>query len=105
MLWREVERYVEKRSGRVILDDTVIGEIHSKHIELTHYRWSGKHHKVMKGIGLITLVWTEGVNRFPVDCRIYDNDGHDMSKKDHFREMVMTASAWGFLPSFVMFDR
>jgi len=57
-LWNEVERYVEKRNGWLILDDTVIDKIHSKQIELTHYQWSGKHHKVVKGIGLITLVWT-----------------------------------------------
>ena len=103
-LWNEVERYIEKRSGWLILDDTVIDKIHSKQIELTHYQWSGKHHKVVKGIGLITLVWTDGINTFPIDYRIYDKDGDEMSKNDHFREMVMTASARGFQPYFVMFD-
>lgn len=103
-LWSEVERYIEKRSGWLILDDTVIDKIHSKHIELTYYQWSGKHHKIVKGIGLITLVWTDGINTFPVDYRIYDKDGDEMSKNDHFREMVMTASARGFQPYFVMFD-
>jgi hypothetical protein len=103
-LWNEVESYIEKRSGWLILDDTVIDKIHSKQIELTYYQWSGKHHSVVKGIGLITLVWTDGVNTFPVDYRIYDKDGDELSKNDHFREMITTASTRGFQPYFVMFD-
>jgi len=99
-LWNEVERYVGKRSCWL----TVIHNIHSKQIELTHYQWSGKHHKVVKGIGLITLVWTDGINTFPIDYRIYDKEGDEMSKNDHFHEMVMTVSARGFQPYFVMFD-
>jgi len=51
-LWNEVEPYIEKRSRWLIVDDTVIDKIHSKQIELTYYQWSGKHHSVVKGIGL-----------------------------------------------------
>ena len=103
-LWNEVERFVEKRNGWLILDDTVLDKIYSEQIELTYYHWSGKHHKIVKGIGLITLVWTDGVNTFPVDYRIYDKDGDELSKNDHFRDMVKTASDRGFQPYFVMFD-
>ena len=74
-LWDEVAPFVEKRNGWLILDDTVIDKIYSKHIELTHFQWSGKHHKVVNGIGLVTLVWTDGTNTFPVDYRIYDKEG------------------------------
>ena len=103
-LWDEVAPYVEKRSGWLVLDDTVIDKIYSKEIELTYYQWSGKHHKVVQGIGLITLVWTDGVNTFPVDYRIYDKDGDELSKNDHLRQMLHTASVRGFQPYFVMFD-
>jgi putative transposase len=103
-LWEEVESLIERRNGWLILDDTVIDKIHSERIELTYYQWSGKHHKVVKGIGLITLVWTDGTNTFPVDYRIYDKTGDEMSKNDHFREMLKTASVRGFQPYFVMFD-
>jgi putative transposase len=95
-LWNEVERYVERWNGWLILDDTVIDKVYSEQI--------GKHHKIVKRIGLITLVWTDGVNTFPVDFRIYDKDGDERSKNDHFREIVMTASTRGFQPYFVMFD-
>jgi len=103
-LWNEVERFVEKRNGWLILDDTVLDKIYSKQIELTYYQWSGKHHKIVKGIGLITLIWTDGVNTFPVDYRIYDKKGDELSKNDHFRDLVKTAADRGFQPYFVMFD-
>jgi hypothetical protein len=103
-LWNEVEPYIERRCGWLILDDTILDKIHSKHIELTYYQWSGKHQKVVKGIGLITLVWTDGINTFPIDYRIYDKNGDELTKNDHFREMILTASVRGFQPYFVMFD-
>jgi len=54
-LWDEVAPYVGKRSGWLVLDDTVIDKIYSKQIELTYYQWSGKYHKVVYDISLITL--------------------------------------------------
>jgi hypothetical protein len=103
-LWCEVESFVEKRNGWLIVDDTVLDKIHSKKIELTYFQWSGKHRKVVKGIGLITLVWTDGTNTFPIDYRIYDKDGDNLSKNDHLRSMLQTAADRGFVPYFVMFD-
>lgn len=103
-LWSEVEPFIEKRTGWLILDDTVIDKIYSKRIELTYFQWSGKHHKVVKGIGLITLVWTNGINTFPVDYRIYDKDEDALSKNEHFRDMLKTAVARNFQPYVVMFD-
>ena len=103
-LWREVQPFIEKRSGWLVIDDTVIDKIHSQHIELTYFQWSGKHRKVVKGIGLITLVWTDGSNTYPVDYRIYDKDGDMLSKNEHMRDMLKSAFERGFHPSFVMFD-
>jgi len=79
-LWDEVKPFIEKRNGWLILDDTVIDKIYSQHIEMTQYQWSGKFHKVVKGIGLVTLVWTDGTHSFPVDYRIYDKKGDGLSK-------------------------
>ena len=99
-LWKEVEPFIERRIGWLILDDTVIDKIYSERIELTYYQWSGKHHKIVKGIGLITLVWTDGTNTYPIDYRIYDKDGDEMSKNAHFREMINGANERNFQPSF-----
>ena len=103
-LWAEVEAYVEKKSGWLVLDDTILDKIHSKKIECTYYQWSGKHHKVVKGIGLITLIWTDGNVSFPIDYRIYDKNVDDKTKNIHLQDMVLTASQRGFNPSFIMFD-
>ena len=34
--------------------------------------WSGKHKRVVRGINLITLVWTDGDRIIPCDYRLYD---------------------------------
>ena len=103
-LWTEVEAYVERKSGWLVLDDTILDKIHSKKIEATYFQWSGKHHKVVKGIGLITLIWTDGIVSFPIDYRIYDKNVDDKTKNDHLQDMVNTAFKRGFIPSFIMFD-
>jgi len=78
--------------------------MHSEKIVLTYFQWSGKHHRVIKGIGLITLVWTDGTNTFPIDYRMYDKDGDHLTKNDHLRSMLQTAANRGFEPNFIMFD-
>ena len=103
-LWNEVEECVEKTSGWFVLDDTILDKIHSKHIEMTYFQWSGKHHKIVRGIGLISLIWTDGSFTFPIDYRIYDPDEDEKTKNDHFREMIQTALVRGFKPSLVLFD-
>jgi len=103
-LWNEVKPFIEKRNGWLILDDTVIDKIYSQHIEMTQFQWSGKFHKVVKGIGLVTLVWTDGTYSFPVDYRIYDKKGDGLSKNVHFRAMLQTAFTRNFQPYFVLFD-
>ena len=103
-LWEEIEPFIEKRTGWLIVDDTVLDKVHSEKIALTYYPWSGNQHQVTKGIGLITLVWTDGLHTFPVDYRIYDFDNDHLTKNDHLRAMLRTAAARGFQPAFVLFD-
>lgn len=103
-LWNEVRKFVERKTGWLVLDDTVLDKCHSKAIECTYFQWSGKQHKVVRGIGLITLIWTDGIVSFPIDYRIYDKDIDDKTKNDHLQEMAQTAYIRGFTPSFIMFD-
>lgn len=103
-LWEEVKVFVERKSGWLVLDDTVLDKNYSKKIESTYYQWSGKHHKVVKGIGLITLIWTDGIVSFPIDYRVYDKKIDDKTKNDHLLDMALTAYKRGFTPSFIMFD-
>ncbi len=42
-------------------------------MDLVDYFWSGKHHRSVKGINLITLYYTDQKsNSLPVSYRIYD---------------------------------
>ena len=43
----------------VSIDDTVLDKPYSQHMDLVSYFWSGKHHRSVKGINLITLYATD----------------------------------------------
>ena len=72
-------------------------------IELVGRHWSGKHHAVVQGINLVSLLWTDGDRHIPCDYRIYHN-AEGLTKNDHFRAMIRTAHERGFKPRLVAFD-
>jgi hypothetical protein len=103
-LWTEVKKLVTPKEDYLIVDDTTLDKPYSKKIGFVRYQWSGKHHRTVKGIGLVTLLWTDGNKILPVDFRIYDIDEDEKTKNDHFRDMLDKAKERGFKPKFVMFD-
>jgi hypothetical protein len=66
--------------------------------------WSGKHRRVVQGINLITLLWSDGDRCIPCDYRLYDKPTDGATKNDHFRQMLATAHERGFQPECVLFD-
>ena len=66
--------------------------------------WSGKHHRVVNGINLVTLLWTDGDRHIPCDYRIYDKAKDGLTKNDHFRAMLEEVKTRGFVPECVCFD-
>lgn len=103
-LWNEVQPLVKKETGFLILDDSTLDKPYSRELTLVYRHWSGKQHKVVNGINLISLVWTDGDATIPIDFRIYDIDNDGKTKNDHFKEMLAVARTRGFSPRFVMFD-
>jgi putative transposase len=102
-LWEESEPLVQKAQGVLVLDDSTLDKPHARHIELVTRHWSGKHRQVVRGINLITLLWTDGDRKIPVDYRLYSKaDGK--TKHDHFWELLLMARARGFAPKYVLFD-
>jgi putative transposase len=102
-LWDEAEPLVEKARGFLILDDSTLDKLHARHIALVTRHWSGKHHEVVRGINVISLVWSDGDRKLPVDYRVFDKaDGK--TKHDHFWEMLLMARGRGFSPKYVLFD-
>jgi hypothetical protein len=88
----------------LVLDDSTLDKLYAQHIELVSRHWSGKHHAVVKGINLITLLWTDGDRIIPCDYRIYNKEQDGKTKNDHFSDMLLKAKNQGFEPSYVLFD-
>lgn len=103
-LWQEVKPLIERHKGVLLLDDSTLDKPYAKHMALVTPHWSGKHHRVVVGINLISLVWSDGEALLPCDFRIYDKPFGGLDKNSHFRAMLTTAQARGFTPRLVAFD-
>lgn len=104
-MWREVRGLIQLDKGVLVLDDTTLDKPYAFEIELVTYHWSGKHQRVVKGINLLTLLWTGGGGALiPCDFRVYDKPVGGKTKNEHFQEMLETARRRGFKPTYVLFD-
>jgi Transposase DDE domain len=102
-LWQESNRFIDKKGGLLILDDTTLDKPYAEKMDLVTYHWSGKHHAVVKGINLVTLLWSDGEALVPTDFRVYDKPA-GLTKNDHFRDMLKRANERGLEPDYVVFD-
>ena len=82
----------------MVLDDSTLDKPHARSIELVTRHWIGKHHRVVRGINLISMVWTDGSAAIPCDFRVYDKPIGGKNKNEHFRDMLESAGARGFQP-------
>lgn len=73
-------------------------------MDLARKQYSGKHRRVVKGIDLANLLWTDGSKMVPVDYRIYDPSRDGKTKNDHGREMLSLAKKREFEPSYMLID-
>jgi hypothetical protein len=103
-LWREARSQVNLRQGILVIDDSTLDKPYARKMELVVRHWSGKHHAVVSGINLITLLWTDGDRHVPVDYRIFDKQRDSLTKNDHFSGMLKEAHRRGFTPACVAFD-
>ena len=103
-LWAEVRSEIRRTAGVLILDDTVLDKPYARKMDLVHHLWSGKHHRVVKGIDLLTLLWTDGDRHLPCDYRLYDKPNDRKTKNDHFGDLLRVARERGFAPECVLFD-
>jgi hypothetical protein len=107
-LWQESEPQVQKQQGTLILDDTTLDKPYARPMALVSRHWSGKHQAVVSGINLLTLLWTDGERYLPCAgapwARLYEKASDGLSKNAHFRTLVQTAHARGFMPECVVFD-
>jgi hypothetical protein len=105
-LFDEVKLHIQLIGGTLSVDDTVIDKPYTNPnlTELIGYFWSGKHHRVVKGLHLITLYYTDLSGKsLPVNYRIYDKR-EGRTKNDYFRDMVTEVLASGLDPEMITGD-
>lgn len=109
VLWEYAEALVDKEEGFLVIDDTVLDHWYGKKIGLAKWQYSGTHHRVVHGIGLTTLLWTNRLpakysEHIPVDYRIYAPIEEGKTKNEHAREMLLLAHHRGLSPLYVLID-
>jgi hypothetical protein len=102
-LWEESQSQLDRTDGVLVMDDSTLDKPYAKSIDLVTRHWSGKHHAVVQGINLVSLLWTNGDRHIPCDYRLYDK-ADKMTKNGHFGDMIRMAHTRGFRPRCVCFD-
>lgn len=117
-LWQEVQGLVRRDEGVLVLDDTTsshpqdsvapfataLDKPHARKMELVTRHWSGRHQRVVLGINLLTVIWTDGKALIPCDFRVYDKPVGGLTKDEHFRALLQEAHGRDFRPRYVLFD-
>jgi len=80
-LRNESGQFVDFRRGVLISDDSASDKPYAQKIESVTRHWSGKHHGVVKGINLLTMLRSDGDAHIPCDYRIYHKNADDKTKK------------------------
>ncbi|MBM3300696.1 MAG: IS701 family transposase, partial [Deltaproteobacteria bacterium] len=86
---------VSKEEDLLVLDDTNLDKPYAEKMDLVTYHWSGKHGRVIKGINLLTLLWTSDEKLIPCDFRVYDKPMGGSTKNESFRDILVEAGERG----------
>ena len=103
-MWQEAQQLIPSQGGILVVDDTTLDKPYARKIEWVTWHWSGKHHRVVPGINLVSLLWTEGTARIPCDFRVYDKPVGGKTKNEHLRDRVTAAHTRGLQPEYVLCD-
>lgn len=104
-IWNTSKENILKSVGVIIADDTVIEKSYSQRIEIVRYQYSGTEHKVVKGIGMLNMMFLDQNNNlYPMDLRIWEPKEDGKTKNDHFREMLVNAKKRGVKPEVILAD-
>ena len=93
-LWELVKNRIDDTEEAFLLvDDSVQNKQYSQAVETVKLQYSGNVHGLVKGIGLVNLVHTNGAmgDFYPINYRIYNPDADGKTKNEHFAEMFKQA--------------
>jgi hypothetical protein len=93
-VWKLVkDRIADSKDACLIVDDSVHDKRYSRSIDLVRAQYSGNEHRVVRGIGVVSLVHSGGKDTefYPIDYRVYAPDVDGKTKNHHFQEMFVNA--------------
>ncbi len=67
------------------VSSSVQNKPYSKAIELVKQQYSGTVGGLVRGIGVVNLVHTDGKDHYPIDYRIVAREADGKTKHDHFK--------------------
>jgi hypothetical protein len=86
-LWKLVARLIQDDpQAFLLMDNSVQAKRYSQFIERVKLQYSGAEHGLVRGIGVVNLVHSPGVEKdfYPIDYRIYAPYQDSKTKNDHF---------------------
>jgi SRSO17 transposase len=93
-VWEWVQPLLkDSEQAYLIVDDSVQNKQYARKIELVKKQYSGAEQGLVRGIGVVNLVHTDGQDFYPVDYRIYAPEADGKTKNDHFRELLLRAKS------------
>jgi hypothetical protein len=91
-LWERVKRLLkDSAEAYLLVDDSVQNKQYSRQIALVKQQYSGAEHGLVRGIGVVNLVHSDGQEFYPIDYRIAAPEQDGKTKNEHFREMLLNA--------------
>ena len=93
-LWNVVQELLQDGpQSFMVFDDSVQSKRYSTHIELVKLQYSGAEGGLVRGIGVLNLLHSNGQEGdfYPLDYRVYAPQSDGKTKNDHFREMLVRA--------------
>jgi len=104
-VWEAAQKEVLGTDGILIADETVLNKERSGKIELVNWQYSGNEHDVIRGIGVVNLLWRRNDGTItPTDFRVYHPPEDGKTKNDHVREMLDLSQNRGVTPEAVVAD-
>lgn len=100
-LWEWFARYLVGSNGYLILDDTTWRR-YTKKAEAVSYVWDSSAGKIVFGMNVVLLIWTDGKRKVPIGLRVWKKGGK--SKVKLAKELLREAKKKGLSPAFVLFD-
>lgn len=100
-LWQEVTQRLPLRGGWLELDDTVLDKFGEK-IWGVHWVYSSRQQRVILGMNVVALIWTDGRRRLPIGIKIWRRGG--VSKVVLAAKLLRWAHHLGLQPDYVLMD-